>query len=390
MKVKAYQHDPDPRKQLIAKLVLKPRDLLVTVFMLNTLSNILLQNVSSSMFGIDAGWNLKIGFPLFLTLIFGEIVPKYIGLQYNNALAYLVAPSIDFIQRRLEPVRRAVIAITVPISRIMFFFLKQEQSISKEELQHVLKTSEAHGILQPNEAELVWGYLNLQDTVVKELMRPREDMLCYSIHEPLSKLTHLFVEKERSRIPVVAKDIDQILGIISAKNYFLHQSEISSSNDLIKWLAKPLYTPENTPAQHLLKRLETLNQKIALVIDEYGAISGLISQEDILEVVIGKISEQRDQKILYTKTTENEMIASGKLELAVFNEIFDVELESNHNMVTIGGWLIEQLGEIPKPGVKFQTKNFLFHVLSADIKRIKRLYARKLVDEHLKTNPRKK
>lgn len=256
MKVKAYQTDPDPRKRLIANLVLQPRDLLVTVFMLNTLVNILIQNVSSSMFGFEAGWGLKVGFPLVLMLLFGEIFPKYYGLQNNLSLSYWVAPSINYLQKILKPVRRWIIAVTAPISRMMFFFLKKEESISREELQHVLKTSEAHGVLHPDEAELVWGFLNLQDLLVKELMQPREDMNCYDITEPLTKLTHLFTEKKRTRIPVFDKILDNIIGIISAKQFFLHHHEINDPVDLRRWLDKPFYVPENSPAKLLLRRLD--------------------------------------------------------------------------------------------------------------------------------------
>src|SRR5690606_13399137 len=132
----------------------------------------------------------KVGVPLILTLVFGEIIPKYIGMQNNASVAYLVAPLINQFQIWLKPLRHWIIAITYPISRLLFFYLEKEDSISKEELEHVLKTSEQHGVLSPDEAELVSGYLNLQDSIVKELMRPREDILYYNINDPLTKLTY--------------------------------------------------------------------------------------------------------------------------------------------------------------------------------------------------------
>ena len=120
-KIKAYQTNPNPTKRLIAKLVMQPRDLLVTVFMLNTLVNILLQNVASHMFGKGGGWELKIGVPLIITLIFGEIIPKYIGIINNIGLAFHIAPSINFLQNILRPIRKLIIEVTAPISRILFF-----------------------------------------------------------------------------------------------------------------------------------------------------------------------------------------------------------------------------------------------------------------------------
>lgn len=378
MLVKSYKHDPNPRKRLIAKLVLHPRDLLVTIFMLNTLANILIQNVSSNMFGPKAGWALKIGVPLFITLVLGDIIPKNIGMQANVKLSYLAAPSIDWLNRMLAGVRKLIIYVTVPISRVMFFFLKREDSLSKEELKHVLKTSEKYGIVQPDEAELIDGYLTLQESSVKELMRPREDILYYEINEPLSKLIYLLVDKEVSRIPVCDKDIDHVIGIISARQYFIHRDELRTPEDLKMFMIKPFFIPESTSGRALLRRFDETLRVFALVVDEYGSISGLITREDLIETVIGEIKDRRDEKTLYTRAGKNEIIASGKLELSALNEIFDTELDSPANMVTVGGWLIEQLGEIPKSGTKLENDDFFFQVLASDPNRIRRIYIRKL------------
>lgn len=378
VKIKAYEINPDPRKRLIARLVLQPRDLLVTIFMLNTVVNILLQNVVSHMYGTQAGWEFTIGVPLALTLIFGEIIPKYIGIQNNAAISYYVAPTINMVQNLLKPIRKLIISITLPISRFLFFFLKKEKDISKDELQHVIRKSEEQGMLPREEAELVWGYLNLQDATVKELMRPREDMLYYDLKEPLSKLAHLIVDQQCSRLPVCDQNVQNILGIIDAKRYFMHSGVLNSPYDLIPLLDKPFYVPEMTLARMLLRRLDERGQELAMVVNEYGFITGLITYEDLVEVVVGQITDLRDQKRLYTRAGPNEIIASGKLELSEFNQIFNAELESPLNMVTISGWLTEKTGDIPKSGTKFEIEGFLFQILAATPTRIRRLYIRKI------------
>lgn len=377
-RIMAYESDRNPQKRLIATLLSRPRDLLVTIFMMNTLVNILLQNVAANLFGDLSSWALKVGVPLVITLIFGEILPKYIGLQNNASLSYYVAPTINLLNKLLKPIREATVAITTPISRLMFFFLKQEESISKEELQHILKTSEQHGVFSAEEGELVAGYLQLQDSIVKELMRPREDVLYYDINEPLTKLQYLFIDQKCSRIPVCDPDMDHILGIITVKQYFLHREHVIKPQDLKPLLNKPFYVIESMQAKTLLRRLHEQRQTLAIVVDEYGSISGLITREDLIEVVVGEIADQRDRINLYTKAGENEIIASGKLELEDFNDIFGSELMSPENMVTIGGWLTERLGEIPKTGSKYELNGFLFQVLSASQNRVSRLYIRKL------------
>lgn len=377
-RVKTYNHSKNKTKALIAELLKHPRDLLVTVFMLNTLVNILLQNVASSMFGNEAGWDLKIGVPFILTFVFGEIIPKYIGIQNNIFISELTAPIIYFFQKLLQPIRKFTITITEPISRVLFFFLKKEESISKEELEHVLKQSEEFGVLNKEEAYLARGYLNLQNLSVREICRPREDILFYDIEEPLSKLIYLLVDQQCSRIPVCRQKIDNILGIICAKQFFIHQSEIIEPEELIPFLTKPFYVPENTPAPLLLRRFNEKNEEIAIIVDEYGSIAGLTTCEDLNEIVVGEIHDLRDQKKLYTRQSENEIIASGKLELSTFNELFKANLQSENNMITIGGFLIEKLGEIPKSGTKLETNGFLFQVLGSDPNRIRRIYIRRI------------
>jgi CBS domain containing-hemolysin-like protein len=375
--IKSYRNDRDPRKRLIAKLLLQPRDLLVTVFMLNTLVNILLQNTSAKLFGDTASWIFTVGLPLILTLVFGEIIPKYIGLQHNIAISYRIVPSLNFWQKLMEPIRRMTLAITIPLSRLMFFYLKKEEEISKEELEHILKTSEAHGVFDKDEGELIAGYLHLQDDQVKDLLRPREDILYYDIEEPLTKLIYLFIDQKCSRLPVCNHNLENILGIITAKQFFLHRETIKTPQDIIPILEKPFYVPETTSARLLLRRLDEKLQ-LALAVDEYGSLSGLITREDLIEVVVGDITDLRDQQQLYTRAGDNEIIASGKLELEEFNDLFDLSLSSPSSQVTIGGWLMERLEEIPKSGSKHEIDGFLFQILASTPNRIRRLYIRRL------------
>ena len=377
-RLKVYQSDPDTRKRLISGLLQHPRDLLVAVFTLNTLVNILLQNTAANFFGEMSSWTLKVGVPLVLTLIFGEILPKYIALQHNLSFAYLVAPSINFFMKVLKPIVSFAVSITTPLSRLMFFFLKREPEISTEEIQHILKTSKEFGVFNADEGDLIAGYLQLQEALVKEIMRPKEDIIFYNVSEPLTKLIYLFTDQKVSRVPVCDPDLDHVIGIISIKQFFLHNDQLSTSKEIIPYLLKPFYVPESMSARLLLRRFHEQRQHLALVVDEYGSISGLITYEDLIETVVGEIADLRDQPDLYTRSGKNEIIASGKLELTEFNEIFDSSLDSPSNMVTIGGWLTERLGEIPKSGTQYELDGFLFKILAATPNRVRRIYVRKL------------
>lgn len=376
-KIRAFRSDKNPVKNLVAHLLRKSRELLVTLFMINTSINIVMQNVASSLFGAGSSWVLRIGVPLSLTLILGEIIPKYYGMQNNVSFSLKVAKTVDRLHRILKPLRKAIIIVTLPLSRILFFFLKRDESLSREELEHVVKTSEEKGLLHPDESTLVNGYLDLQDIEVKELMWPRGDMITYDISQPLSKLQHLFTEQKVTRLPVVDKSADNPLGIIDAYTYFMNEPNLNVPDDLIPLLKKPLFVPETTHARTLLKKFNKEDEELVLVVDEYGTITGLITREDLLEVVVGQIEDQRDISADYIRSSENEIIASGKMELSLFNELFQSDLESDNNLVSIGGWIIEQLGDIPKVGTTLSSHGFLFKVLSSSPVRIDKVYIRR-------------
>ncbi len=378
MQVKAFALEQDERKKRIAKLLASPRNLLITLMVLNVCMNILIQNVAASIFGDFSAWILNVGVPLSLTLIFGEVIPKTFGLINNTRISTIAATPLTLVSKILLPLRKFLLLVTALFSRIFFFFLQKEKEISKEELKHALKMSFKYGVLGEDEAELMRGYLNLQSTSVKEWMRPRSEVLFYDLSEPLDRLIYLFVDEQCTRIPVCDGDLDKVIGVMAAGIFFLYKEQFTSSQDLLPFLKKPFFVPEATSAEILLDQMYEKRESLAIIIDEYGSFSGLITLEDLIEVVIGQIEDKRDEKNLYTRSSEDVVIASGKLELSELANIFDVSLKSKSHMVTVGGWLTEQLGDIPKSGTKYIWNNLLFHVLASDRKRVQRVYIRKL------------
>lgn len=374
--LKSYKTGTSKGQKRIWTLMSHPRDVLVTLLMLNMLVNILIQNTVANIF--DTGnWAYTVAIPLALILVFGEILPKSIAYQRNISFSYFAAPLVDCFYRILKPIRKPITVLTNWISRILFVFLKKEEAITSDELRHVLESSEEKGVLLPEECDLIAGSLDLQESSVKERMRPRNEILYYDIQDPIDQLIHLFVDQETTRVPVCDGDIEKLLGIITSKQFFLHRHEIKTSSSLAAVLKKPYFVPETTRGWTLLKNLRERKESLAVVVDEYGSISGLITQEDLIEAVVGEIKDRRDSSFLYTRGGAGVIIASGKLELSEFEEIFGVALHSKENAVTLAGWLIEQMGDIPTIGAKYSTDQFLFHVLEAEPNRVKRIYVRK-------------
>lgn len=378
MKVRLFARDQSTRKQLVARLLKKPRDLLVTILMLNIAVNIGVQNVISGIFGTFSSWWLTVGVPLLLTLFLGEAIPKSIAISRNGQIAAAAAPILYVVRILFGPFRIFLTAVAARVSRICFFFLKREKEISLHELKAALATSKERGIVSQDEAKLISGSLKIDDLLVKELMRPRQEILCYSLNEPLSTLIHLFVDEEVTRIPVTLGEIDQMVGVMSSDRYFIYRNEIERPEDLKRFVKEPFYVPETLSARNLLAMFQELGESIAIVVDEYGQISGLISKEDIVEVVIGQIEDKRDITPTYTKQGEDVIISSGKLEISELEEIFDVSLESESSVVTVGGFLTEKMGDIPKSGAKYVAGDLFFHVLAANPTRVTRVYIRRL------------
>ena len=376
--LRSYQHEKDNRKKLIAHLLKKPRDLMVTILMLNIFVNILIQNVVSSLFTSYSSWLIKVGIPLLLVLFLGEVIPKSIAFVHNARVAYIASPYISFAFRILKPIRAVLTTTTSFISRIFFFFLKKEKPLSINELKHLLLTSHKTKVLNKDETDLLAGYLELYEAPVKEKMRPKEEIQFYNLDDPLDHLISLFCDKRISRVPICKNGLDSLLGILSLEKFYRMKEKIRSPKELKKYLRKPFYIPETMNCLQLFFEMRQKKENMAIVVDEYGALQGLVSDEDLIEEVIGEIKDLKDQKPMYTRSGEDVIIASGKMELDLFEKIFGTALESKTKAVTLGGWLIEQLGDIPQAGAKYVTDDFLFYVLAAVPNRIQRIYIRKL------------
>jgi len=385
MKLRALNQGTDSRGKLIAKLLSHPRRLLVTILMLNVFMNILIQNVVSGIFEPLSSLWLTVGIPLALTLIFGEIIPKSLAYAHKNWIAYHFAPFVNLLEHLVQPVRDVITQITTWISRFLFFYLRKEREISTEELRYTLRTSLESGIVTQEEEKLVRGYLNLDSILIKELMCPRSEVLYFDINDSLAKLMHVFVNDECTRIPICDGTLEKVLGIMTSGSFFFHRNHIHTTHDIIPFLKKLTFVPESMVARSLLQQFYEAREVMMMVVDEYGSISGLITLEDLVEAVIGQIFDRRDSKNHYTRASKDVIIASGKLELVEFEEIFGIHLDSPNNMATIGGWLTELWGDIPKNGTKVEKYGFLFHILAADANRIRRVYICRL-----KPNKRKK
>lgn len=381
-KIKSYRHQQDPKKRLIAKLLKQSKSLLVTIFFLNTVVNILVQNITSDLFDpISASWELKVGVPLVLVLIFGELLPKYLGLLYNEKISVFAAPFYEWFQSHTSMLRNAITSVANFFSRVLFFYLKVEKPLSQDELEHLLETSEGRGIVHKEEAKLLQGYLSLEGKCAKDLMMPRNTLPYYDIELPLSKLIFLFSEKKLSNVLICRGSIDNFLGLLNAGEFFIKKNQIHTPEDLLKLVYRPFFVPETTSLKLLLEQFESRDAKLAIVVDEYGAISGMIPKYDLIAEIAKPVTPLHEMAPEYTRVAKDAIIASGTMPLDDLTELFGQELESVYHPVTIGGYLTEMLGCIPHSGTTYQTGTLFFRILSADNTHIRKVYIQQLASQ---------
>jgi CBS domain containing-hemolysin-like protein len=259
----------------------------------NTLANILIQNIAANLFSSYSSWLLSVGVPLILTMVVGEIIPKSVAMLNNERLAPKIASPLMLFYRLIRPIRRFLTAIAEAISHSLFLFFKPERDISQEELVHALEVSQSQGVLTEQEVDLVRGYLTFQDAIVKELMRPREEILSYDLADPLSRLTHLFSQESCSRVPVTQGGLEQVKGVIEAQDFFLANGKITTPQEVLPYLHAPFFVPEEMAAKILMRKFVEKGLNLALVVDEYGSLTGLITREDLIETVVGEIIDSQ-------------------------------------------------------------------------------------------------
>ncbi|MBN1914514.1 MAG: HlyC/CorC family transporter [Parachlamydiales bacterium] len=376
--LQSYQKSGDSRKKIVASLLHKPQELLVTILILNIFCNILIQNTVSSLFGTMSGWLLKVGVPLAITLVIGEIIPKSLAISNNAFISQKVSVFLQFFYNLIAPIRIALTKITNFLSHYLFFFLKRSKPLTKDELQMIVTISEQEGILDPMEKRVIDGYLDLLHTFAKEKMRPRDEIVYYRIGEPIDQLIQCFTKRKAEKIPVCQDDLNNVLGMINFDMFFENIHVIKNSKEVRPYLSKPLYLPDTTLCWDALILMEQKKEFFALIVDEYGIICGEMSREDLFESIIGEVHGVREEKQNFRVVEENVIIASGKMEIEEFEKFFGVILYSKSHPATIAGFILDQLGDIPQSGTKFKTQDFLFYILGADEKKIDKIFIRRL------------
>lgn len=360
-------------------MVKMPERLLATILIANNFVNVgivIISTYMSSRLFVFPSWPI-LGFLIevvvitFMLLLFGEIIPKVYANQYAMRFAMLMAGPIFFLEKLFRPVSSLLINSTSFINKR---FQKKKQDLSINDISHALDITE-DSITE--DKKILKGIVKFGNIDVKEIMKSRVDIVAVDTHIHYKKLLSIIIESGYSRIPVYDDNFDQIKGILYIKDLLPHLND----HEEFKWqdlLRKAYFVPETKKINDLLGEFQDQKNHLAIVVDEYGGTSGIVTLEDILEEIVGEITDELDDDdIIYDKLDNNTFIFEGKTLLNDFYRIAecedDVFEQIKGDAETLAGLILEFRGEIPKKNDIIKILNFDFTIKAVDNRRIKKI-----------------
>jgi len=379
IKVRKFRGERKKRPRLVAYLLARPRRLIVTILIGNMLVNILASSLSASYFrglfersGLfsGAGDLVSVLAMTTLILIFGEIAPKTYAIQNSEKLAMKVAPFIHAFSISVRPIRVVLERVANNIIRLVSRMVKPEElDASEGELRTAVKIGVSQGLLDRREEAMIHGVFEIETGQVREMMKSRSEIFSLDLSTPIEEVRGTFREKKYTRVPVHTGDIDNVLGLLYAKDLlFASKRELDRSG--LRGLLRPVYfVPETMPLARLLTEFRARATHFALVVDEYGSISGLITLEDVLQSLVGHLGAAKSASRNHVFLEPDTAVVNARLPISEFNELFSSSI-SDELSVTIGGFLMNRMGKIPRPGDVWETDEIHFEIRKASKSKI--------------------
>jgi len=375
VRIRELANEGDKKAARVDELLEDQTKLLTTILIGNNLVNIAASAIATSIaieiFG-SKGVGIATGVVTFVILVFGEITPKSLG--NNQPIKYAKIASIVLLW--LEKILYPIILFFTLLIKNMIGENKMISSafISEEEVRRFVNVSEEEGAIKESEKEMIQSVFEFDDIVVKEIMVPRIDMVCINKDAGIDELVDLAVEKGHSRIPVFEESIDDIIGLIYVKD-LLQLLQKGKENLTLEDLIKPIYfIPESKQINKLLKEMQNRREHMAVILDEYGGTSGLITIEDLLEEIVGDIQDEFDLEDKQINLINNkEILVDARVDLDDLNDILPKPLLDEESYETISGFVLHKLGYLPEEKETIEMEGITIEVEKVDEHRIQKL-----------------
>lgn len=322
----------------------------------------------------------------YFTLVFGELVPKRAAMQNYEKISYAVAPLLRVLAAVGRPFVALLSSSTNAILRLFGINPDEEpDEVTEEEIRMMIDVGNERGSIEESEKEMLNNIFELDDRTVSEMMTHRTEVAAIETGTPLGEVIKLAVESGYSRIPVYEDDLDSIIGILYVKDLLGLVTETETADfNLQNYMREPLYVLENNTCTAVLAQFKARKVQIAVVVDEYGGTSGVVSMEDLLESIVGNIQDEYDDEeedILLL--AENRFLVDGLTSLEDVDKYFNLDLDDDEEFETIGGYVLNQLGRIPSedehPSVELEGYRFI--VSEMDERRVAKLEVERLLPE---------
>lgn len=374
----AMQQNPK-RIQIISNLLERPKKLLATILVANNFINIgiviLFAYLGDSLFNKIASpiirFILEVVIVTFLILLFGEILPKIYASRNKLKFASFMAYPLRVLDVVFSPISLPMRSVTLAIHSK---FGKKKSNLSVDQLSQALELTSEEDTTK-EEQKILQGIVSFGNTDTKQVMRPRIDIFALNIEAKYTDIMPEIIENGYSRIPVYQDNIDTIKGILYVKDLLPYIDR--KQFDWASLIREPFFVPENKKLDDLMAEFQEKKVHLAVVVDEYGGTSGLISLEDIIEEIVGDISDEfDDEDLMYSKLDDNNYVFEGKTALKDFYKVVKLEDESlfetnKGEAETIAGFVLEISGSFPKLNSKIKFENYVFTIEALDKKRIK-------------------
>lgn len=314
------------------------------------------------------GAAIATGATTLLVLTFGEVIPKCIGREMSDSIVLHTA----LILRALTYILMPLILFFAGIKNVFMklaHIKKTSPSVTEDELKYIIESIEEEGILEEQESELVQSALEFDEKTALEILTPRVDVTAIDIDDEPEKIHDVIIRERYSRIPVYEDDIDNIIGILHTRDYL--EKYIDGSVDLRSMLSPAHFIYKSAKLSDILNDFRLNKLHIAIVADEYGGMLGIVTMEDLLEEIVGDIwDEDEDEEHVYTQMKDGRYLVSGDMDLSELFELLGVRDDEDIESVSVGGFIIEQLGSIPMRGEKVSYGDLRFTVKRVRNRRI--------------------
>lgn len=373
VRLRTLAADGDRKAEKALKMADNYDRLLSTILVGNNIVNIVIASLSTVFFAkiITSNASLSVTVSTIAStvalLIFGEITPKSIVKEYPEKFCMSFHGAVFVFYIILTPVNELFMLWKKLLRKV--FRLSSSSSVTEDELKTYVEVAESGGEISEHESELIRSAIEFDDLDIYDIMTPRVNVVAVEENDSTDEIAQKFFESGYSRLPVYSKTIDSIIGIIHEKDFYYYKN--NEGKKLADIIQSSVCVSKTMKISAVLRIMQKAKIHMAVVVDEFGGTSGIVTMEDIIEELIGEVWDEHDEvEVLLKRVDDDSYLVSGAENLEAMFEALGVKVKEEFDSITVGGWVIEQMGKIPVAGEKLEFQNLIITITKATVKKV--------------------